>query len=284
MSNPRSSRERFAFQGVECNVERLREGDGESVLLCVHGFSGSAEDWRAFADALNSDVGVFAIDLPGFGESDRPRAPEPYTEEFLIALLDAALERTPAKRLVTAGYSMGGRLALAHALAYPDRLDGLVLIGATPGIRDAAEREARRRADEELARYIESRPIEAFVERWENLPIFETRKRLPQSEREGIRQKKLRNDPVALARSLRGFGTGATTPLWERLGELSIPTALVTGALDEKYCKINEETLTYLAFGVRRTISDAGHATIDEKPEATAAAVEEFLSRNEFKQ
>jgi 2-succinyl-6-hydroxy-2,4-cyclohexadiene-1-carboxylate synthase len=274
----------FSYQGVKINLNRLRRGVGDVALLCVHGFSGSAEDWREFADALKSDVSVFAIDLPGHGKSERPPEREPYTEEYLVGLMDATMQRLPVKRRVPTGYSMGGRLALAYAISHPGRSDALALIGATPGLRDPDERKARRDADEELARFVESRPIEDFVTRWEDSPLFETRKRLPNEKRERIRQNKLRNDPSSLACSLRGFGTGAMTPLWDRLEELAIPTLLITGALDEKFCEINEETLNYLAFGEWRTVADSGHAAIDEKPEATAAAVDEFLSRVEFKQ
>jgi pimeloyl-ACP methyl ester carboxylesterase len=50
------------------------------------------------------------------------------------------------------GYSMGGRLALYLALRHPDRCAGLFLESASPGLEDAGERAARRRADEEKAR------------------------------------------------------------------------------------------------------------------------------------
>src|SRR5262249_58533233 len=58
-------------------------------------------------------------------------------------------------RAVYAGYSMGGRLCLRLALDRPDLVRGLVLLSASPGISDDAERAARRQADEKLAREIE---------------------------------------------------------------------------------------------------------------------------------
>ena len=73
---------------------------------------------------------------------------------------------------VIAGYSMGGRLALRVALAHPERVERLVLVGTTPGIADDVERGARREADEALASELEDGlDLEAFARRWAKLSL-----------------------------------------------------------------------------------------------------------------
>src|SRR5919106_2422149 len=82
-------------------------------------------------------------------------------ERYPSILLDCADEEVP-RRAIPVGYSMGGRIALHRALAEPDRWPSLVLVGVSAGVDDPAERRA---ADEELAAWIEQRPIEEVVER-----------------------------------------------------------------------------------------------------------------------
>ena len=65
---------------------------------------------------------------------------------------------------------MGGRIALYTALTVP--VERLVLVGASPGIADPAERAARRAADDALADRIETLEIEAFAREWGSQPLF----------------------------------------------------------------------------------------------------------------
>src|SRR5207302_8461313 len=75
-------------------------------------------------------------------------------------------------RYALPGYSMGGRLALHLDLAVPSRVERLVLIGSSPGIADARERERRRQDDERLADEIERISIERFARRWAESPVL----------------------------------------------------------------------------------------------------------------
>src|SRR5581483_4684719 len=98
------------------------------------------------------------------------------------------------------GYSLGGRLALHGVLSEPDRYGALILVGANAGIEDADARAARREADEQLAAWIETQPIEAVVERWERQPVFASQpERLVDEQRPG----RLSHDPKQLATLLR---------------------------------------------------------------------------------
>src|SRR5205807_3360038 len=119
----------------------------------------------------------------------------------------------------------------------PERVERLSVIGASPGIADRVERDARRRADEKLADEIERLSIEEFSARWEATPVLAGQ---PASVLEAARADRLRSSPAGLARALRGLGTGALPPLWDRLSELQLPVTLIVGERDRKFREIAE--------------------------------------------
>jgi pimeloyl-ACP methyl ester carboxylesterase len=85
---------------------------------------------------------------------------------------------------------------------------------------------------------------------------------------------RLRNRTAGLARALRGLGTGALPPLWNRLGEIQTPVALVVGERDQKFRAIAAEMV---ASGLRHaaviTVPGAGHAVHLEAPDAVAQVI-----------
>jgi len=107
-----------------------RRGRGRPLVL-VHGWMVSHWAWRHVIPSLAGDYDVVAIDLPGFGESDRPSPSEyrydaPAFAETLIGVLDSlAIERA-----TLVGHSMGGGVALYAAARRPERVERLVLIDA----------------------------------------------------------------------------------------------------------------------------------------------------------
>lgn len=169
------------------------------------------------------------------------------------------------------GYSMGGRIALHRALADPGRWPALVLVGVSAGVEDCA---ARRKADEELAAWIERHPIEEVVERWERQPVFASQ---PLELVEAQRPGRLSFEPRELAALVRAHGQGATSGVWDRLPELDLPTLCLAGALDERYVEAGRRMASLLPRGTFRTIAGAGHAPQLEAPGAFAAELLAFL-------
>ena len=158
---------------------------------------------------------------------------------------------------------MGGRLALHLALARPDLVQGLVLIGATAGIEDQPERAARRAADEQLAAELERDGVALFLERWLAQPLFAS---LP-PEAAGL-DDRLRNTAAGLASSLRLAGTGTQQPLWDQLAELSMPVLVVAGERDDKFSAVGSRIAE--AIGPNATfalVPGAGHACHLEQPD-----------------
>ena len=219
-------------------------------------------------------MNVVAVDLPGHGADVGRADPAGFTLEVTLERIDDAVEEGAH----LAGYSMGGRLALHHALSRPGSVRRLVLESASPGLEGEEARRERRAADEALARRIVQRGVEAFVDEWEALSLFATRRGLPRSVRDLHRARKLQNDPRSLAASLRGMGTGVLPSLWDRLEELSVPTLLLVGEEDAKFVEIARRMEERIPDARTAVVPGAGHTVHLERPAAWLDAVVGFLS------
>jgi 2-succinyl-6-hydroxy-2,4-cyclohexadiene-1-carboxylate synthase len=117
-------------------------------VVLLHGFTHTGASWDPVVAALGERYRALAPDIRGHGGAWNR------TPVTLEAVLEDVAALAPA-RFILVGYSMGGRIALHAALALPGRIERLVLIGASPGIADPAQRDARRAADEALAGEVE---------------------------------------------------------------------------------------------------------------------------------
>jgi 2-succinyl-6-hydroxy-2,4-cyclohexadiene-1-carboxylate synthase len=223
-------------------------------LLLLHGFTQTGASWAGVRRALAGRYRAVAPDLgagPWEAELDR-------------------LEGRVGAGCVLAGYSMGGRLALALAVRRPERVRRLVLVSASPGLGDAAERAARRAADAALADRIEAIGTEAFAREWAAQPLFADQ---PEAVAALAHEDRLRRSAAEHAAQLRGLGAGVMPPLWDRLGELVMPVTLVVGERDAKFRAIAERMRSRLQQAVVAMVPGAGHAAHLEVPEAVARLI-----------
>ena len=270
---------RLRSDDVHLNVA-VRQGPADGpVLLLLHGFTGSIATWQPHMEALAADCTTIAIDALGHGDSDTPPDPRRYRMEYVVADTLRIADQLGIDRFGLVGYSMGGRMAL-HIAAASDRVTGLVLESASPGLATPAEREARVAADEELATLLETEGIDAFVERWERLPLFASQATLSPAARLALRTQRSSADPCGLANSLRGAGTGAQPPLHERLGGIRVPTLLIAGELDHKFVQIARQMHAALPDSRLETVAGAGHAVHLEDPPRWNALVRQFIRSN----
>jgi 2-succinyl-6-hydroxy-2,4-cyclohexadiene-1-carboxylate synthase len=232
-------------------------------VVLLHGFTHTGASWDPVIAALGESYRALAPDIRGHGAAG----------ERVPVTLEAVLEDLAGlapQRFILAGYSMGGRIALHTAASFPARIERLVLIGASPGLADTAEREARRSADDVLADEIEDLSIEAFARRWARTPVLAGQ---PPAVADLVHADRLRNRPAGLARALRGLGTGMLPSLWDRLGEITMPVALVVGERDAKFSAIAAEMAAALPNAAVFVVPGAGHAVHLEAPGPVAEVI-----------
>lgn len=264
------------MNGTPLPVER--RGRGPAIML-LHGYTGCAHGMDATARAFEHDYDVIAPDLPGHGRSAAASRRAGYGFEDCIDDLVATLLACGHQWAHWIGYSMGARLALGCAVRHPQRVASLALVAARAGIEDAAEREARRRADEELAVRIERAGLEMFVDEWMAQPIFATQRRLGSQFLAQQRAERLANDAEGLAAGLRALGPGAQPSYFDELPRITAPALLLAGRFDHKFVAAARDLASRMPHAEACVIADAGHAVHLEQAAAFVHAVQDFLRR-----
>jgi 2-succinyl-6-hydroxy-2,4-cyclohexadiene-1-carboxylate synthase len=182
----------------------VANGERGPTVVFIPGFMQPAEAWSEVADRLPERYPSLLL---------RHRRHE--REGRLTEIAEAA--RGAEGGAVLCGYSLGGRLALHAAVRSPDAYAALVVLGSAAGIDEPGARDARRAADEKLASWMETQPIEKIVDVWERQPLFADQSEpLIEAQRPG----RLAADPRELAVLLRTAGQGTMEPIWGGLGML----------------------------------------------------------------
>ena len=100
--------------------------DAPAILL-LHGFGASLQAWDDWAPALEKNLRVLRIDIPGFGLSG-PAVNQDYSDAADVARVIAVMDQLGVQQVIVAGHSMGGRIAWNLAAAHPERVSKLVLL------------------------------------------------------------------------------------------------------------------------------------------------------------
>lgn len=235
----------------------------EMSLALLHGFLGDRNDWSFVAGHLRYPS--MAIDLPGHGDN------QDHPPEFshLLTWLAASLP----DRVHLAGYSMGGRIAMHYARAYPARVRSLTVISASPGIEDETARVARRAQDARWAATLRSVPLPEFLEAWYRQPVFASL----QEKTDlliSIKQHRSGGRPELLAGALEQWGQGIVPALWP--WPLTVPVQWIFGEHDAAYVAVAGHIRRRLP-GAVHIVSDAGHTVHLEQPATVADSIRNFI-------
>lgn len=267
---------------MELAAQRTGPADGVPVLV-LHGFTGSSSAMAPLTDRMvaaeqpGPGLRVIAPDLVGHGDSEAPDDLELYRVEAMAGQVIAVADALDCGTFHLVGYSMGGRVALTLGCTAPQRLRSLTLIGASAGIADPSERRGRAEADRARAERITA-DFAAFVDEWMAGPRFAGQAALGEAHLQAARAQRLASNPVGLARSLIAGGTGQMTPLYDRLPDCDVPTLLVVGADDSKFCAVAEELTMALPSASIARIDGASHAAHLERPDAAASSIAGFIA------
>jgi pimeloyl-ACP methyl ester carboxylesterase len=171
---------------------------GAPAVVLVHGLGrNAAKDWEYVMPALAERYSVYALDLPGFGHSDKGN--HLYSPGNFARVLEAVLQERIKRPFALIGHSMGGPVALAYVGAYPRRVARLILVDAAGVLHRSVYAEFLGRVAAQRAIGMDSPWFESVVRaiqlRAENWPI---RGELA-LERAGVRRRLLRGDPNAIS-------------------------------------------------------------------------------------
>lgn len=248
------------------NVQ-CRPNEGKPLICFLHGFMGSAEDWRAISEIFSRDYSTLSIDLPGHGETKvEPFTPGSFRMEPIALAIIELIQKLGYSETNLVGYSMGGRLALYMALKYPEVIKRCALESASPGLKTEAEQLTRQKHDESLAQELLSTNFSNFLEKWYNQPLFKSLKALPTFSE--LFEKRLKNSPEALAVVLQKMGTGVQPALWKELKNAINPILALVGEKDSKFVNIGKEMSEHSALIHAQCVANTGHLIhVENQPE-----------------
>jgi len=241
-------------------------------LVCLHGFMGNAADWDPLRELL-PDVELLPLELPGHGvrEVDDAFTFESVAEDLLASMDAAGLERPHLL-----GYSLGGRLALYLACRHPDRFASLILESASPGLDGGEEQRLRCMVDDARAETLRSIPLKTFLEDWYRQPLFASLDHRSDL-REELVERRLKNNPSALAQAISSLSPGRQPSLWSDLEKVSCPVLLIAGELDRKYTSLAMAMEEALPMAELSLVDGAGHCVHAEHPYEMAHRIQRFL-------
>jgi 2-succinyl-6-hydroxy-2,4-cyclohexadiene-1-carboxylate synthase len=233
----------------------------------IHGFAGSPLSWTHLVELARFERPPLLPTLAGHGRNWRHRNVDSFEGE--LERLASEIESTEEPRWVC-GYSMGARVALGLLARRPRLFDAAVLIGVHPGLDDERERASRRELDSARSRLLRDQGLAAFVDAWEDLPMFSTQRELSAKTLAEQRAIRLDHDAEGLARALELLGLAEMPNYRASMRSAEMPTTLVSGARDSKFSEIAEALrAANPAIGVER-IPGVGHNVVLESPVALA--------------
>ena len=236
-------------------------------IFCIHGNFQTAKVWQSLGDRMKaefSDSEMITEDLnskPFQGFDD-------WTKDFC----DRAELATNGEKSVLLGYSLGGRLALHACIHRPDLWQGVVVVGADPGLGSSEEKKHQFTRDCNWADRLKKEPLEELVREWDEQPVFC-----------GIENSAPRNldelDPTQLSQQFEVFSKGLQENLAPKLAELQRPPILfLSGEKDQKYQGIGEKLSKSSSVVKAQVVPDSGHRVPWENPESFSQVLIDFAN------
>jgi pimeloyl-ACP methyl ester carboxylesterase len=247
------------------------EGHGPDVVL-IHGWGSSRRMWHHLTAALAARFRCWSLDLPGFGDSDRPTHGW-YSMPNYTATVYHFLEMMGLRQARVVGHSMGGLISLDYAATHPERVTRLVAInpvvtgraylrpfaewGRGARVLDRTLRLSRRLVTPVLGNPVTNglhRGVEHIHRRTDDFA---------------------RTTPDALLAAGRAL---VDYDVFPRLSRITAPTLIVLGSLDANVPNSEGHLAAVEIPGARLAVLTAGHLVTDDRPAETMALLQGFLA------
>jgi pimeloyl-ACP methyl ester carboxylesterase len=257
-------------------LEAGPEGATEAAVF-VHGNPGSVHDWARLVEASGEHGRAIALDMPGFGDADKPKS-FPYTIEGYANHLNGALAQLDVERAHLIVHDFGGPWGLQWAVDHPDAYASAVLVntGVLPGYSwHVLAKIWRTRGLGELFFKMTTRPAaRSALKRGQPQPLPDEAFEL------FYKANKDKGTQRAILRLYRSSAPSALEPLASPLREMNRPTLVVWGAHDPyikvEYAERQRETFPDAEVVV---LEESGHWPMWDAPEEMEAAIVPFLAR-----
>lgn len=260
--------------GIKYFAKVYQRDDTMPNLIFLHGFMGSGEVFDGLIKLLKPFCNPITIDLLGHGQTEHAVSIQQFKTENQVKGLAEIISITVGSPCFLYGYSMGGRLALQFAAAYPKMLKGLILESTNPGLTTHKERQERQRIDEGRAQSIQN-DFNAFLNNWEQLPLFEKSFANPEALNR-YHQIQKQNNARQMAMCLRGFGTGQMPAI--NFAAITLPVLLLSGFHDEKHVNSMRIMSRENSNNIFHVVSNAGHRVHLDCPNQVSKHIQKFLN------
>ncbi|MGH9939167.1 MAG: alpha/beta fold hydrolase, partial [Blastocatellia bacterium] len=263
---------RFADARLTTGV-RLRYAEGGAPegrpIILLHGYTDS---WFSFSRALphfDPNWRVYILDQRGHGDSERPA--DGYTFQDFAADVIAFMDAKGIKRATLVGHSMGSFVAQGVAIAAPERVERLVLVGSATTVRNEAVAEFRQ-AVEKLDEPV---PVE-FAREFQVSTVHHP---VPNEFMDRV----VAESGKAPARVWKAVMAGMLAGDYKaRLAEIRTPTLIVWGDRDAFFLRAEQDSLAAaLPHAVLKVYPETGHCPNWERPEQFAQDLKDFINRAE---
>jgi pimeloyl-ACP methyl ester carboxylesterase len=256
-------------------------GDGSSTVILIHGFVGYIENWEDNITALAQGRKVYALDLPGFGRSDKPEArfSIPYFADFVKDFM--IVQDIDKATLI--GLSMGGAIVLQFALQYPHQVEKMVLVdsgGLGKEVLISSRIASLPILGELLSRPNRQGSAQVFKQIFYNQDLITDQmieegyemSSLPGAQRCGL-------STLRTSCNIWGVKGNALRPIRDHLEEIEVPSLVIWGAQDRILPVAHAHLAAKRLPNARLHIFDpCGHMPNMERAEEFNALVTDFLS------
>lgn len=249
-------------------VHYHQAGDGPDVML-LHGWGSSRRMWWHLAPGLATHYRVWALDLPGFGDSDKP-ADDWYSIPNYTALLNNFIQQMIGGRVRLIGHSMGGLIAFDVAASHPEAVERLVTINPLVSGRTTLR---------PLARFTTSRHALELVLHASTV-IFQPVLRESGKLVHGITYLHRRFEDFAKGTVDSIMASGRATVAYNvmpRLSQIKAPTLVIVGKQDPTIPSAEGRMAARMIPNAHLTVLTAGHHPTDDIPAKTLRVVQDFL-------
>ena len=246
-------------------INYVEQGEGDEVIVFVHGYAGSLGHWRKVLELLPKEYHAYALDQRGYGQSDKPGS---YQLTEMVEDIYAFSQELGIERFTYVGHSMGGKIGMKFALDHPDVLKALVLV--CPSAAFALP------PDQQLAMKEAVKSILLSPEMMRGAIEQEVGKKLSEEFLNELIEDTKMADPTAMHESMDMI---VSTDLMPQLGDIRAPTLVVAGAKDTSspLDVVVRPTVNAIKGSRLEVFEDSSHFLPEESPQKFVDLLTSFI-------